>query len=270
MSASKVTRRQGLKKDASKTDYRHSLQVESNETSEHDSRRFGSLPRRQAPKAPSMRREVSSNSPTSSSSFKGHSPSQLRSSPPRKTSADGPVKVKTSTSSPAYGRRYSADAGAGQVVQNSLTKRTYSTSYVGEGERSGLTVMNSPKKSVFPGNTRRQRAVSDSHDSDSSPSHFQQRSRSASRDSNDILLEQPEPKIELLTSFAVGDGTELVEAVRKGTGVSYRKSLLAISGVMEFLKNKVPVCSEMVDALLSAVQQSQVSGCTCMCVSKEF
>ena len=62
------------------------------------------------------------------------------------------------------------------------------------------------------------------------------------------------------------------------TGMSYSKSLLAVGGVLEFLKNKVEACSEMVDSLLTAVQQSQVrvsfkwtlfafwGGCVCVCV----
>ena len=45
--------------------------------------------------------------------------------------------------------------------------------------------------------------------------------------------------------------------------MSYQKSLLAVGGVLEFLKNKVPVCSTMVDALLTAVQESQV--CVSVC-----
>ena len=41
------------------------------------------------------------------------------------------------------------------------------------------------------------------------------------------------------------------------TGVSHRKSLVAINEVLEFLKGRVPACGEMVDALLSAVQLTQ-------------
>ena len=40
--------------------------------------------------------------------------------------------------------------------------------------------------------------------------------------------------------------------------MSYNKSLLAVGGVLEFLKTKVPVCSSMVDALFTAVHESQV------------
>ena len=63
-------------------------------------------------------------------------------------------------------------------------------------------------------------------------------------------------KLDLPTSFSNSDGMELVEAVRKKTGVSHRKSVIAINEVLEFLKNHVPMCGEMVDALLAAVQES--------------
>lgn len=78
-------------------------------------------------------------------------------------------------------------------------------------------------------------------------------------------------KLDLPTSFSNSDGMELVEAVRKKTGVSHRKSMIAINEVLEFLKNRVPMCGEMVDALLAAVQESaqQVHVCVMsitMCV----
>ena len=52
--------------------------------------------------------------------------------------------------------------------------------------------------------------------------------------------------------------THIQHAHTHRTGMSYRKSLLAVGGVLEFLKTRVSVCTAMVDSLLSAVQQSQV------------
>ena len=42
------------------------------------------------------------------------------------------------------------------------------------------------------------------------------------------------------------------------TNLTYAKSLQAVAGVLEVIKNKVPQCTEMVDGLLSAVRLSQV------------
>ena len=67
-----------------------------------------------------------------------------------------------------------------------------------------------------------------------------------------------EERVRLPTEFPASAGTELVEGVRTRTGMSYKKSLQAVSSVLEFLKSKVPVCSEMVDGLFIAVQHSQV------------
>lgn len=87
------------------------------------------------------------------------------------------------------------------------------------------------------------------------------RSRSGSKE-RDFFHDQavgppPVVKLDLPTSFSSSDGMELVEAVRKKTGVSHRKSIIAINEVLEFLKGRVPMCGEMVDGLLSAVQETQ-------------
>ena len=46
--------------------------------------------------------------------------------------------------------------------------------------------------------------------------------------------------------------------------MSYKNTLTAVSGVLDFLKTKVPACSDMVEGLLRALQSSQVTiACVC-------
>ena len=48
------------------------------------------------------------------------------------------------------------------------------------------------------------------------------------------------------------------------THLSYGKSVQAVSGLLELLKEMVPQCEAMMDGLLSAVQKSYVSHMICM------
>ena len=131
------------------------------------------------------------------------------------------------------------------------------------------------------------RQRSNSNRSSSSPaSPVKDRSRSTSKEreylhdrsgggATSAVGPPPIVKLDLPTNFSHSDGMELVEAVRKRTGVSHRKSLVAINEVLEFLKNRVPLCGEMVDALLSAVQETQqvqvrLSGLNCACLSQNY
>lgn len=131
---------------------------------------------------------------------------------------------------------------------------THSTSSTGSYGSGNATVMSSPRSSSnrgssSPGSPRKNRSRSTSKERDSQLAQQQAASSAAAP--------PPVIKLELPTDFSSSDGMELIEVVRKRTGVSHRKSLIAINEVLEFLKNRVPMCAEMVDGLLSAVQQTQ-------------
>ena len=229
-------------------DNRYSLQPDSNALNDSDPafrNRFGSLPRRAAPAPPNRRESLSGSKEVSASK-----PPLHPSSSPQKTSFKEADLNGSSTFSPAssvtshmsLGRRYSADMPPGGTLPASLSgsppRRTVSVS--APGSKSMETVLTNRKRSG----------------SGSSVGGSPRYSRSRSS-SNEMVL-RPQPILELPKSFSKSDGAELVENIRKKTAVSYRKTLTAISGVLEFLKEKVPACSEMVDGLMTAVSESQV------------
>ena len=186
--------------------------------------------------------------------------------PARRYSSDGPGHVTT----PPDMRRSSTEevANGGNSLNSSLQQqqmqqnsdmryqRAYSSSSTGShGSVNAALASNSQ--------------LSNSQRSSSSPSSPRKnRSRSGSKEREVCKYDQsgggvsavgppPVVKLDLPTCFSQSDSLELVEAVRKRTGVSHRKSVIAINEVLEFLKNRVPLCGEMVDGLLSAVQQTQ-------------
>ncbi len=69
----------------------------------------------------------------------------------------------------------------------------------------------------------------------------------------------PPPQLTLPTSFTSKDGHELVEIVRTRTGSSHKKAQLAVAGVLQLIKDKVPQCEPMVDAFFVALEQARVS-----------
>ena len=248
-------------------DNRYSLQIEPSDLHEHQGRStFGSLPRRHAAPAPPTRRESNPDGATSSSSGSkpplhpsvsvgGNTASLQEAKLAGYSSFVTPHQTGSSTLQPASvpTRRYSSDAtiSGAIAVSSSPEIRRSST-----GETASTTPQKQQKTAVT------NNPQSDSNRSSSSPgSPRKNRSRSTSKE-REIAAAAAQAtaavvKIELPTNFSNSDGMELVEAVRKRTGVSHRKSLIAINEVLEFLKGRVSVCGEMVDALLSAVQQTQ-------------
>ena len=263
--SNQVIRRENRAEINALKDNRYSLQVDPNITDQYRPR-FDSLPRRRSAPAPPNRRDSISNSTSSGPSGTGK--------PPLHPSAQGSVVgganvTGVSTFSPSTsqqsspskhsntsprGRRYSTD-----IVSNSPqnvspgTRRRNSDDVSGSPPQRAYT-LNTPRTSDSAQRNRRRTG------SNSESPHVS-RSRSSSKENESLLLQsqtQP-PKIELPTTFTRTDGSELVESVRSRTGISYRKTLVAVCGVLEFLKSKVPVCAEMVDGLVTAVQESQVS-----------
>ena len=246
-------------------DNRYSLQIEPSDLHEHQERStFGSLPRRHAAPAPPTRRESNPDGATSSSSGSkpplhpsvsvGNTASLQEARLAGYSSFITPHQTGSSTLQPASvpTRRYSSDAAiSGAIVvsspeiRHSLTGETVSAT---PQKQQTAVVANSPqsgsnRSSSSPGSPRKNRSRSTSKE--------REIAAAAAQASAAVV------KIELPTNFSNSDGMELVEAVRKRTGVSHRKSLVAINEVLEFLKGRVPVCGEMVDALLLAVQQTQ-------------
>ena len=269
-------------------DNRYSLQIEPSDLYEHQGQpTFGSLPRRSAGPAPPTRRESIPEGSSSSSKPPLHpsvsigstsslqdaklggyssfvSPHQTSSStlqpisvPARRYSSDAAVSgAIAALSTPPEVRRSSTNTSPQkQQLQSSQPQTTttqyqynHSTSSTGSHGSEKAAVTNSPRSgsnrsSSSPGSPRKNRSRSTSKE------------RELAQQSGAAVV--PVVKIELPTNFSNSDGMELVEAVRKRTGVSHRKSLVAINEVLEFLKGRVPLCGEMVDALLSAVQQTQ-------------
>ena len=147
-----------------------------------------------------------------------------------------------------------------QPASESRYQRTQSTSSSGSLNSGNVPASNHPRSgsnrsSSSPGSPTKDRSRSTSKERD----FHHQASNSGS------LGPPPVMKLDLPTSFSQGDGMELVEAVRKKTGVSHRKSLIAINEVLEFVKNRVPMCGEMVDGLMAAVHESQQVVCVCVC-----
>jgi hypothetical protein len=79
--------------------------------------------------------------------------------------------------------------------------------------------------------------------------------------STTALLESATPMATPLpTQFPASDGTDLIEVVRTRTQLSYAKSVQAVKGVLEILKDKLPdSCGATMDGLLSAVYSSQAN-----------
>lgn len=243
-------------------DNRYSLQVDPNNIDQYRPR-FGSLPRRSAP-APPNRRDSISNSTSSGPSATGKPPlhPSVQGGGLKEANLTGVSTFSPSTSSPSkhiitntspQGRRYSTDVASTSPQKVSPgTHRRYSDDV--SPPRRAYTLSGPRTSDSARGNRRRT-------ESNSSGSPRYSRSRSSSKENETLLFQsqtQP-PKIELPTTFTRTDGSELLESVRSRTGISYRKTLVAVSGVLEFLKNKVPVCAEMVDGLVTAAQESQVS-----------
>ncbi len=237
------TKEQVVKRDRSTEsstdvkDNRYSLQVDSSANDSDQFRhRFGSLPRKSAPAPPNRRDSLSrENTPSS------NKPPQHPSSPQKsKTQQQVPDLQSTSTFNPAtnIGRRYSENIYTGGTLPPGSSpprQRSFSSS-----SRGSQTL-----------DTRKR---TNSGSSGGSPRFS--RSRSSSKE----YMLQP-TKVELPKNFTKSDGAELVESIRKSTAVNYRKTLLAVNGVLQFLKEKVPLCADMVDGLMSAVHESQASLC---------
>ncbi len=224
-------------------DNRYSLQVTNTvNDSEEFKHRFDSLPRRSAPAPPNRRDSLSRDNPVSASKPPVH-PSSPQKSGFKEADLQSSSTFSPSPSlTPPSGRRYSDNIHTGsplpQAASTSSPPRSRSLSVSSRGSR-----------------TLDSRRRTNSGSSNGSPRYS--RSRSSSKEN--VI----QPRIELPKSFPKTDGEELVENIRKRTAVSYRKTLLAVTGVLEFLKEKVPVCAEMVDGLMTAVQESQV--CVCQC-----
>ena len=60
------------------------------------------------------------------------------------------------------------------------------------------------------------------------------------------------------TYFSSRDASDLMEQVRKQSGVSHRKAQIAASVVLQFLKERVPQCEGLVDGMFAALEQAQV------------
>lgn len=227
-----VKREKSAQSNADFKDNRYSLQADSTaHDSEQFRHRFGSLPRKSAPAPPNRRDSISKDSSPPSSKPPQHPSS------PRKTKIHQDFDQQNSSTFNPAGRRYSESiqtTGTLPPGSSPPRQRSLSSSY------RGSQTLDSRKRT-------------DSGSSGGSPRYS--RSRSSSKE---IVLQ---PKLELPKNFTKSDGAELVENIRKRTAISYRKTLLAVSGVLEFLKEKVPLCTDMVDGLMTAVQESQVSLC---------
>ena len=258
-----ITRKNKVK---SLKDNRYSLQVEPSDLYKHQGQStFASLPRRHAAPAPPTRRESNPDGTSSSSSSSGKPPLHPSVSLGASTSSLQDAKLAgyssfvtphqtgSATLQPASvpTRRYSSDATVSGAINVSSSPEIRRSS-------TGETVSPSSQKQQKVAATNSPRSSSNRNSSSpGSPQKNQSRSNSKEREIAAAAQAPAVVKIELPTNFSNSDGMELVEAVRKRTGVSHRKSLIAINEVMEFLKGRVTVCGEMVDALLSAVQQTQ-------------
>ena len=222
-------------------DNRYSLQVANTvNDSEEFRNRFDSLPRRSAPAPPNRRDSLSRDNPVSASKPPLHPSSPQKSGFKEADLQSSSTFSPSSSLTPPSSRRHSDIHTGGTLSQATSTSsppRSRSLSVSSRGSRT----LDSRKRTY-------------SSSSNSSPRYS--RSRSSSKEN--VI----QPRIELPKSFSKTDGAELVENIRKRTAVSYRKTLLAVTGVLEFLKEKVPLCSEMVDGLMTAVQESQV--CVCL------
>ncbi len=224
-------------------DNRYSLQVTNTvNDSEEFKHRFDSLPRRSAPAPPNRRDSLSRDNPVSASKPPVHPSSPQKSGFKEADLQSSSTFSPSSSLTPPSSRRYSDNIHTGsplpQAASTSSPPRSRSLSVSSRGSR-----------------TLDSRRRTNSGSSNGSPRYS--RSRSSSKEN--VI----QPRIELPKSFPKTDGAELVENIRERTAVSYRKTLLAVTGVLEFLKEKVPVCAEMVDGLMTAVQESQV--CVCQC-----
>ena len=268
-------------KAKSMKDNRYSLQIEPSDLREHHQGQsmttFGSLPRRHAAPAPPIRRESNPDSASSGSKPPLHpSVSVGGSTASLQEAKQGgyssfvtpPHQIGSSTtlqpSSSVPMRRYSSDAAVTDAmavssspeIRRSSTGEKVSSTMAPQKQQTAAIVTNSPpqassnRSSSSPASPRKSRSRSTSKERELATAQAISTTTSAA-------VPAPVIKIELPTNFSNSDGMELVEAVRKRTGVSHRKGLIAISEVLEFLKGRVPVCGEMVDALLSAVQQTQ-------------
>ena len=260
-------------------DNRYSLQVDPRDF--HDAS-FRSLPRRTSagPPPPVRVQSMSENPLGSSSGTKpplhpsvslGSANSLQDAKLAGYSSFVNPHQTGSSTLQPVSApvRRYSSDAtpssGTLQITPTSPEVRRSSMGEVAAAAQQPTSDVRyqhtQSTGSLGSGNvaiTNRPQSGSSRNSTSSSPSSpVKNRSRSTSKEGNfDHLGPSPIMKLDLPTSFSNSDGMELVEAVRKKTGVSHRKSMIAINEVLEFLKNRVPMCGEMVDALLAAVQES--------------
>ena len=95
----------------------------------------------------------------------------------------------------------------------------------------------------------------------SSPLHEHSRSNSKDRDRtspSNSSLDSPRKKLELPTSFTAKEANKLVDLVRNRASVTHYKAQLAVGGVLDFLKEHAPQSAGMIDALINALDQSQV------------
>ena len=223
---------QGAKKDSStnrwRSDNRLSLQPDSVNSVGDPRPRFGSLPRRTAPSAPS---KESSHSTLPSGKPPKHPGSSSRSSVPGDASSfttfstfksspqSSHSQLKTS-SSPLSARRYSADTAYTQSQKQKQTnlsasspeglpiRRTHSQASSMDSQRGGAQSSSPPRPASSSANTSPMSPRK--HSSTSlSPSSSPRRLRASE---GDVFLRVPQ--IELPTSFACSAGAELVENVR--------------------------------------------------------
>ena len=243
-------------KSKSPKDNRYSLQVDPRDF--HDNS-FRSLPRRKSPGPvpPTRNQSIPQNPMGSSTGTKPplHPSASLGSASSLQdarlagySSFVNPHQTGSSTLQPVSApvRRYSSDAatpstGTLQLTPASSEARRSSTGEVtAAAQQPASDVQHQHAQSASSGNiiavSNHPRSGSNQSSISSSPSSpTKDRSRSASKE-RDFHHLGPAPivKLDLPTSFSNNDGMELVEVVRKKTGVSHRKSVIAINEVLEF------------------------------------
>lgn len=259
---------------------------------------FGSLPRRSAPAPPKDERSMSSQAttqpilvasePLSSqdqqfySLQRPHSFSAQMTNPPL---SKPPLSLAASS---PYQRRFSGDPPLSKpslsVATSSSPQRRFSES----ATRPPTSPDKSPSKFNKSFSENRQRTSSmgsinrpssygqnksSSSSPHSSPGSSYSHSRGSSKERDSLAATQQAtpivvvapptvvvapPPPTLPTSFSSRDATELVETVRKTSGITHRKAQQAVGAVLQFLKNQVPQCEGIVDGLFAALEKAMV------------
>lgn len=259
-------------------DNRYSLQVNPNSLSDPYRPQFGSLPRRSAPAPPNKRDSVPKSTATYSperrdsnpklSPNKRNSLSNVSGKPPPHPSTQGvlPYNSPQSSTSSQRGTGYPREANLAGITTFSPSNSEQNFANSPSRRYSTSTTRYSPQ-TLSPTALHQRRFSEDSSSpqlsgAENSRGHrrtgdiMSSQSWSSSRETESLQSAQPP---QLPSTFAPTDGSELVEQVRSRASISYRKTLVAVEGVLDFLKDKVPACAEMVDGLLKTVRESQVS-----------